>query len=558
MRAVNNDNTPNPALVTQRAAQRLPRVPLLLLCAAYLLPGLIGRDPWKSADVTAYGYMAAMASGRTSWLAPTVGGLPMDTGLLPHWLGAVFIRALPFLDPAIAVRVPFALLLALTLVLVWYTTFQLARTEAAQPLAFAFGGEANAVDYARALADGALLALIASLGLLQLGHETTPELAQLFAVALYLWSLSAAPYRRARARLAALAGLALLSGSGAPASALVMGAIGTVICARSGYDEARRFAPWVAAGTLLAVLVAQVFGLWAWRYGLRAEAGQVVQLGRLFLWFLWPAWLLALWTIWRWRRHLQHRHIAVPLGTVVVAVVSSIWMGGHDRALMLALPGLAVLAAFSLPTLRRSASAAVDWFSVFFFTAAAIGVWVVYAAIQTGMPAKTLSNIMRLAPGFVPRFSMLELAAGLLGTVAWLALVRWRTGRHRAALWKSLVLPASGVALCWLLLMTLCLPLLDYARSYRPWVAQVARYVPADACIVAPGLGRAPAAALESLGGWRTDVRPDAPLASCPFLLRAGPPSRETPVAPKGYVYVGSASRPTDRDGATAVFRLAR
>ncbi len=75
---------------------------------------------------------------------------------------------------------PFALLLVSTLALVWYTTFHLARTDAAQPVAFAFGGEAEPVDYARAIADGALLALMATLGLLQLGHETTPELAQLF------------------------------------------------------------------------------------------------------------------------------------------------------------------------------------------------------------------------------------------------------------------------------------------------------------------------------------------------------------------------------------------
>ena len=38
-------DTPNPALVTAREAQRLPRLALLLLCAAYLLPGLFGRDP---------------------------------------------------------------------------------------------------------------------------------------------------------------------------------------------------------------------------------------------------------------------------------------------------------------------------------------------------------------------------------------------------------------------------------------------------------------------------------------------------------------------------------
>ena len=91
-----------------------------------------------------------------------------------------------WIDPALAARLPFAALLVLTLVLTWYATYHLARTDAAQPLAFAFGGEASPVEYARAIADGALLALIASLGLLQLGHETTPELAQLAAVALRL------------------------------------------------------------------------------------------------------------------------------------------------------------------------------------------------------------------------------------------------------------------------------------------------------------------------------------------------------------------------------------
>jgi 4-amino-4-deoxy-L-arabinose transferase-like glycosyltransferase len=72
--------------------------------------------------------------------------------------------------------------------------------------------------------------------------------------------------------------------------------------------------------------------------------------------------------------------------------------------------------------------------------------------------------------------------------LAWVWLVRWRTGRHREALWKSLVLPAGGVALCWLLLMTLWLPLLDYARSNRALVDRTRRHVPRlPGCIAAPG-----------------------------------------------------------------------
>ena len=75
--------SPNPALVSQREAQPLPRAALLLLCAAYVLPGLFGRDPWKNADITAFGYIVNIAQGKTSWLMPTVGGLPADGAVRP-------------------------------------------------------------------------------------------------------------------------------------------------------------------------------------------------------------------------------------------------------------------------------------------------------------------------------------------------------------------------------------------------------------------------------------------------------------------------------------------
>ncbi len=174
----------HPALVARDAAQRLPRLALWLFCAAYVLPGLFGRDPWRGADLSAFGQMLAMAEGRGPWLVPALGGVPTDGALLPHWIGAASIAlSSGWLDPALAARIPFAGLLVLTLVAVWYAAFQLARSDAAQPLPFAFGGEASAVDYARAIADGAVLAVIATLGLLQLGHETTPELAQLASIA---------------------------------------------------------------------------------------------------------------------------------------------------------------------------------------------------------------------------------------------------------------------------------------------------------------------------------------------------------------------------------------
>jgi hypothetical protein len=551
---VNNAITPNPAVVPQAAVQRLPRTALLLFCAAYVLPGLFGRDPWRNADQAAFGYMLAMAEGRTSWWAPTIGGLPLEAALLPHWLGAAGIRALsPLVDAPLAARMPFGLLLALVLVLTWYAAFQLARTEAAQPVPFAFGGEADPVGYARAMADGALLALIATLGLLQLGHETTPELVQLFAAALALWSLAAAPFRRGRARAAAWIALPLLAASGAPTMALLFGAAGTLIAARSTYSQGRAYAPWIAAATLAAAALAWWMGTWAWRIGFEASSAQALQLGRLLLWFLWPAWLLALWTLWRWRRHWTKRHISAPLSMAAVSLGACVAGGGFDRALMIGLPAFAVLAAFALPTLKRGTTAAIDWFSVFAFSIAAIAVWVIYAAMVTGVPAKPAANIAKLAPGFEARFSLITFAFAAAGTLAWLALVRWRIGRHRAAIWKSLVLPAGGVALSWLLLTTLWLPLLDYARSNRPWVERIAPHVPSGACVEAPGYPRASVAALEQYGHWRVDARA-TPAAACAIRLRQERRGQSV-AAPPGWEVAARVRRPTDRDEATLVLR---
>jgi 4-amino-4-deoxy-L-arabinose transferase-like glycosyltransferase len=517
-------NAPNPALVTQRAAQRLPRVALLLFCAAYVLPGMFGRDPWKNADITAFGYMANIANGHAHWFAPTVGGLPpADGALLPYWLGAASIKLLgSWIDPALAARIPFALLLVLVFVMTWYSTYHLARTEAAQPLRFAFGGEADPIDYARAIADGALLALIASLGLLQLGHETTPELAQLASVALFVYALAASPFRHHHARFAVLAALPVLAASGAPSIALALGLLGASICRASGYEPARRFVPWILASAVLSAAVASALGAWAWRVG----AGQPSVAGardllRLLAWFTWPAWPLAMWTIWRWRGHVSDRHIAIPLGCAVVSLLACITMGGSDRALLLGLPPLAALAAFALPTLQRATAAAIDWFSVCLFTAFALVIWVIYVSMHTGVPAQPAVNIARLAPGYAPSFSGLTLALALAGSLAWLWLVKWRTGRSRHPLWKSLVLPASGVALCWLLVMTLLLPPLDHARSYRSLVQRVARHVPSDACVAAPGMPRAQVVALEYLGRYEVDAVTSIGATPCSYLLVA-------------------------------------
>ena len=546
-------NLPNPALVTQRGARSLPRLALLLLCGAYLLPGLVGRDPWRDADLIAYAQMLGIAQGRISWLSPTLGHMPMDdSSWLPNALGALFIHiGTPWLEPALAARLPFTLMLAFTLSLTWYATFHLARTERAQPLALAFGGEAEPVDYARAIADGAVLALVATLGLLQLGHETTPELVQLCATSLFLYGLAAGPFRRWQAPLAVMVSLATLTTSGAPTVATALGAAGTVVCLRSAFPEVRRLARWVVLGTLAAVILATATGAWRWR-AVSPGVSELPILLRQWAWFLWPTWPLVLWTLWRWRGRLLNRHLSVPLTLLGVALAANITSNGLDRALMLGVPGAAVLAAFALPTFKRSTTAAIDWFSMFFFSLSAIAIWVIYLAMQTGTPAKPAANVAKLVPGFTATFSPLALAVALSGTLAWLWLLRWRTGRHREALWKSMVLPAGGVALSWLLLMTLWLPLLDYARSMRPWLERLSPHLEQAGCVWAPGAARVTVAALEMHPRVAVDAR-SQDAGTCGLMLRvvrSGP----LPAVDASWALVAQVRRPTDREEITAVY----
>ncbi|MCB2033534.1 MAG: hypothetical protein KDF57_09525, partial [Ottowia sp.] len=74
---------PTPAIVAQEAVRRLPRWALIAVCLAYVLPGYIGRAPWKNADIASFGYMLALEHAPWSaWLHPTLEGLSPDTSAL--------------------------------------------------------------------------------------------------------------------------------------------------------------------------------------------------------------------------------------------------------------------------------------------------------------------------------------------------------------------------------------------------------------------------------------------------------------------------------------------
>ncbi|MFM6997256.1 MAG: hypothetical protein ACKOXL_09265 [Limnohabitans sp.] len=549
-------NRPSPALVLQNAARPLPAWVLWLLGGVYVLAGFVGRSPWKGDDADAFAFMLALARPDTpnsAWWQPQwLGMAPPQDALLPYWLGAWAVQLAPSDWAWAASRLPFMALLGLTMVALWHAVQALARHPNAQPVALAFGGEATPGTYSRTLADAAVLALLASLGLARAGHEAAAGVVQMASASALLYGLAALPGRRLPSLVAAALGLLGLTLSGAPSTALLLGLGGLALRAqpRSWPAEHRirmLDVGLLALALLTAVLLAGMLDLWRWR--LQPAQWWSAHHLRLLAWFTWPTWPLVLWGLWRWRRQcwrwVENPHLSLPLWFMGVTLVSA-WLTGQDeRALLVGLPALAALAALALPTLRRSVSALIDWFTLLFFSLCGLVIWVVWLAMQTGWPATTAANVTRTAPGFEPTLVWAALWPALGASLGWLLLVRWRAGRHRSALWKSLILPAGGAVLCWTLLTSLWLPLLDYGRSYGPLVQRIHAMAPHAGCVQVLGLSPGAAVALRWHAGWQ--VRPAAaPQADCNWLVIDREDLATARLAP-GWQEVGIFRRPSDK-----------
>lgn len=504
-------NQPSPALVAQAGVRRLPRWGLLTFCAIYLLAGFVGREPWRNYDVLSLGWMMDIANGRSSWFSAGefVHGAEHFDALLPYWLGAAAIQfTAGWLEPFAAVRTVSMGMLAITLAAVWYAIYYLARSPQAQPVSFAFGGEANPKDYARTLADGGLLAFMACLGLAESAHNISPNLAQLCAMSLVFYALAALPYRLWGPATAGVIGMVGLTLSGAPVVALTVGMIGIAAYASRAQDwqglqeQQPHYAPdpeqerqhqrkrwlWIMAITtltLLCVVLASVLGLWHNRLAIPSRWVAWRDLIKLHLWFTWPVWPFVVWTLWRWRAYWRrgspNRHLALPLALALFCATGG-WISNRPTTmLLLCLPACSALAAFALPTFKRSVGAFIDWFTLIFFTLVAGYLWFMWSAVQLGGPASAVRQVVKRAGTYEIPFDIVGFMAALAVTLGWMALVRWRTKRLQPAIWKSMILPAGGVLLCWVLATTLWLPSLNHLRGYGLLAQSVQQTLPSGA-----------------------------------------------------------------------------
>ena len=565
-----------PFILTELQAGKLPRWALWMLCALYALPGFIGRDPWRVNDAAGFGVALTMArGGLADWLMPNISGQPVyDDGPLPFWLAGGAARLLPILPEHVTVRAVAVIGLFVLFIGLWYASYSVARRPGAQP-SDPFGASASRVDYGRAVADSALLVLLATLGLIARLHETTAAAAEVAWIALFLFGLAyALDYARRGGLLAGAAVAATALTRGLPYAIALLAVLLLLPALSRSYRLILR--PFWLTSLPVAVLGSV---LWPWLLGTSGPAGSAYLHGwwsanlalvtqpnldtvlywfRTAPWFFWPAWPIAVWAIVRWRSSLSEPAIVLPLLTLA-ALLPLAWIAPRpDEAALLPLaPAFAMLAAVGLPTLKRAVVSLVDWFSVMTFSLFGLAAWGYWIAYITGYPPKMAYRASQLAPGFKPEWIVDEIVLGGLATIAWLLLVRWRVSRQPPMIWRAVVLASGGLVLAWCLLMTLWLSVFDERNTYRELARRTAEQLPPGYdCVATRALGLTERTSLAYFGILRfgRDQR------DCDWLLieDGGPLARVLAPDEPGWVFAWQGMRRNDTDERFRLYRRRR
>lgn len=515
---------------------------LLLLCAVWLMTGLIGHDPWKPEEAHSFGIVYhILQSG--DWLVPTLAGEPyLEKPPLFYISAAAFAQLFSALLPLHdAARLASGFYTALTLL---------------------FLGLAGRELYGKDNGWGAALILIGCLGLLLRAHLLITDLALLSGSAMMLYGFALSPRRRY------LAGLLIGFGVGIGFMSKGFIALGFFFFTSLALLA---FANWRTRNFALTLLIALLCALpwltvwpyllyqrspglfeeWLWasnvsRWLEHARHGSFTQSAEYLKqlpWMAWPALPLAAWTLWDARKKLlSESQYQLPLIAFLVMLLTlSLVPGIQDLfALPMLLP-LTLLATAALGTLRRGAANALDWFSIMTFALIAILMWAGWVGLLVDNEAKVTKLLKDFQPDFVPEFHDLTFWVAVVVSILWIILV-WRVGR---SVRRSVINWAAGVTLIWMLAMTLWLPWLDNNKSYRSTVNRIKYALPVKYnCVAGEGLGIGQRAMLHYFGDIIIGSKPNP---RCDYLLTQGTPST-APTLPEGnWKKIWEGGRPGDK-----------
>lgn len=521
----------------------MPRRYLLigLLCLAWIVPGLIGHEPWKTDEAFTFGVIYDMLRGG-SWLVPTLAGEPfLDEPPLYYWLAAITATlASPLLPLHDGARLAAGLCMALT---------------------FVFTALAGRELHGKGQGAAAALLVLGTFGLVLRGHEGITDMAPLagYALAYYAFALM---LRRPLAG-GVLLGMALgavflsqgiLETAILAAIALVLPMVAPAWRTR-GYAQAVALALAVAAPLIAAWPLAlkahpgAVFDLWLareWHPLARGSERDTAFYLRILPWFAWPIWALALWQAWLTRgAHWRAPAAVLPLtGFAVTLIALSLASGARDVYALILLPAAALFTTPAATHLRRGAANAWLWFAVMFAIVFLLAGWFYWSALELGAPARLHAHLHRLQPGYPPGFKVLPFVLAACYSVAYFVLLAKlpRNGERPVVLW------AASVTLLWGLSATLFLGWVDTGKRYRETFVSLRQALPAHYnCVASRSLGESQRGMLHYYADVKTrraEVARDS--QACNLLLLQGSPREEPKVEP-GWRKIWEGGRPGDK-----------
>ncbi|WP_304589982.1 glycosyl transferase [Burkholderia anthina] len=554
-----------------------PAVRMLVLVAlglAYLLPGIVGHDPWKQDETYTFGIIRHMlATG--DWIVPTNAGQPfLEKPPLYDWVAAAIAwllgGMLPLHDAARLASVLFA-------ALAFGFTARAARVAA---------GATHGFD-ARVIGPVALCA--GTLVVIKHTHDMMTDVALMAGTAIGFCGLlelvvarvrGGADGYRAAARFGIGAGIALMSkGLFVP---LVFGATAGMACVLYPACSTRAYARALA---LSAVVAAPFALIWPTALYLRSEALFVTwfwdnNVGRFFGFsvpmlgaendkplFVWRALLttgfpvgplavaaIACGMLRGWRNPA----IALPIAFAAIGlVVLDVAATSRQLYILPFIGPLSLIAARCVERLPAWLHTGWDYGSRGLFGAFAILVWGVWFVMsRDALPRDALAWLGRWLPlDWTIPLQPAAICAALALSGGWLMTLPLLRGAGR---WRGPFSWAAGAVLAWGLVYTLLLPWLDVAKSYRSVFGdlkvQLAREWREHDCVASPGLGESEAPMLDYFAGIGYVSAHAARARACRWLIVQGVRG-DVPDPGPSWAPFWHGARPGDTHEALVVYR---
>ncbi len=520
------------------------KVLLAVLFLAWMLPGTVGRDPWKADEPYTFGIVSHILQ-TGDWIVPNVAGVPfLEKPPLYFISAAISARVLsPFFALHDAIRLVNIGWMLLTMLFLALAVKEIAGKDAAW---------------------NAPVLLMSCLILQVTAHKMITDVALLCGLAIGLYGLAASR------RLPAWGGFWAGTGAGVGFMAkgmLAPGILGVTALAlpvlfadwRSRrYGKALAVAalaslPWVTLWPAALYLRSREYFLelfWYQNFGRFVGFARIVKPDSHWYYLLnlpWhglPVLPLAGWALWKtrweWRRNPLYQ---LPLVAYAVSLgVLSMSASNRDLYALPTILPLTVIAAAGSGQVSDRARSLIDKVSIVLFGILGVALWAALLAYITGNTA-----LVKLLPSQTLHYRALDvrlLAAAVLITVLWLIVVA-RTARQGGPLLFSWT---AGMMLVWGLAMTLWLPWLEASASYRGIFSSLRSGLPANyRCIASFDMGESERAMIEYYAG--VQVRPIdwSGEERCDLLLVALDRDRIDTSSQPSWTVLWEGRRPEDR-----------